>query len=121
MLEEWVEGYVRAWNSNDPDDIAALFTEDARYYTEPYAEPWRGREEIVHRWLERKDEPGETTFAWRPLVDTAELSIVIGEATYRDPRRVYSNLWIIRFDDEGRCREFTEWWMEQRPSSEPAS
>jgi hypothetical protein len=24
---------------------------------------------------------------------------------------VYSNLWVIRFDADGRCREFTEWYM----------
>jgi hypothetical protein len=35
----WVEGYVRAWNSNDPAAIGALFSEDAAYHTEPYGEP----------------------------------------------------------------------------------
>ena len=57
-LEAWVDGYVRAWNSNDPAAIGALFSEDAAYYTEPYRAPWRGREEIVRQWLDRKDEPG---------------------------------------------------------------
>ena len=113
MLQEWVEAYIRAWNSNDPDDIGALFTDDALYYTEPFAEPWRGREQIVERWLERKDEPGQTTFDWRPLVVTPEKAVVVGTATYLAPPRVYSNLWVIRLNDEGRCLEFTEWWMEQ--------
>jgi SnoaL-like domain len=112
VLKEWIEGYVRAWNSNDPDDIGALFTDDALYYTEPFAAPWRGREQIVERWLERKDEPGQTAFAWRPLVETPETRVIVGTATYLDPPRVYSNLWVIRLDDEGRCSEFTEWWME---------
>jgi uncharacterized protein (TIGR02246 family) len=112
MLKEWVEGYIRAWNSNDPEDIGALFTEDALYYTEPYAAPWRGREQIIERWLERKDEPGQTSFDWRPLVETSETAVIVGTATYRDPPRVYSNLWVLRFDREGRCLEFTEWWME---------
>jgi hypothetical protein len=30
---------------------------------------------------------------------------------YRTPPHSYSNLWIIRLDAEGRCTEFTEWWM----------
>jgi ketosteroid isomerase-like protein len=111
MLREWVDGYVRAWNSNDPADIGALFTDDAVYFTEPYEAPWRGRDEIVAKWLEHRDEPGQTTFHWQPLVETPELSILTGTTVYRDPPRSYSNLWVIRFDSEGRCREFTEWWM----------
>jgi uncharacterized protein (TIGR02246 family) len=114
-VQAWVEGYVRAWNSNDPAAIGDLFTEDAAYYTEPYSEPWRGRDVIVRRWLERKDEPGETEFRWHPLVVTAEVAVVQGTAVYSHPPRVYSNLWVLRLDPEGRCAEFTEWWM-QHPS-----
>jgi uncharacterized protein (TIGR02246 family) len=45
----WIDGYVRAWNTNDPDDIRALFTPDAGYYTEPFRPPWRGRDQIVEQ------------------------------------------------------------------------
>ena len=34
-----MEGYVKAWGSNDPQDIAALFTEGAEYYTAPHRDP----------------------------------------------------------------------------------
>lgn len=111
-LATWMANYVKAWNSNDPDDIAALFTEDAEYYTEPYAAPWQGRETIVREWLENRDEPGETDFSWQPIVVTTELSIIQGRTRYRTPLRTYSNLWIIRLDKRGQCTEFTEWWME---------
>jgi hypothetical protein len=53
-VRAWIDGYVRAWNSNDPADIRALFTQEAAYYTEPYGPPWEGRDEIVHQWLDRK-------------------------------------------------------------------
>jgi uncharacterized protein (TIGR02246 family) len=112
QLAQWMSDYVKAWNSNDPDDIAALFTEDAEYYTEPYTAPWQGRETIVREWLENKDEPGDTQFMWQPMVVTDELVIVQGRTIYRSPPRTYSNLWVIRFDAMGHCREFTEWWME---------
>jgi hypothetical protein len=113
-LAAWMARYERAWESNDPDEIGALFSDDALYYTEPYREPWRGREEIVEKWLDRKDEPGGWTFEWEPLVDTPELAIITGTATYRDPPLGYSNLWVLRLADDGRCREFTEWWMEHK-------
>jgi hypothetical protein len=117
MLREWIAGYERAWASNDPEDIGALFAEDARYFTEPFAEPWRGRDAIVAGWLAHRDEPGDATFEWQPLVETPEASIVTGTTTYREPPRVYSNLWLIRLDADGRCREFVEWYMEQRAGS----
>jgi ketosteroid isomerase-like protein len=106
-----MERYIRAWNSNDPDEIGALFTDDALYYTEPFTPPWRGRAEIIERWLARKDKPGQATFEWHPLVVTPEVAIITGTARYKEPPSVYSNLWVLRLDPDGRCREFTEWWM----------
>ena len=117
MLHEWIEGYERAWASNDPDDIRALFAEDALYLTEPYAEPWNGHDEIVARWVEARDEPGDYTFDWQPLVDTPDLGILTGTTTYHEPPRVYSNLWVIRLASDGRCREFVEWYM-KHPAGE---
>jgi hypothetical protein len=43
---------------------------------------------------------------------TPEVAIVTGTATYKEPPTVYSNLWVMRLDADGRCREFTEWWMQ---------
>lgn len=111
-LQAWVEGYIRAWNSNEPAEIGELFTDDATYFTAPHRTPWRGRDEIVREWLGRKDEPGETEFSWQPLTVSPEVGIVVGETRYRTPPTTYSNLWVIRLDPEGRCTEFVEWWME---------
>ncbi|CAN5275323.1 hypothetical protein BH20ACT24_BH20ACT24_16790 [soil metagenome] len=115
-LAEWMKGYIRAWNSNDPDHIGSLFADDSRYYTAPFRPPWMGREGIVQGWLESKDEPGQTDFTWEPLVVTDELAVGVGVTTYHatanEPETRYSNLWVLRFDGEGRCSEFTEWWMQ---------
>jgi ketosteroid isomerase-like protein len=113
---KWIEGYVRAWNSNAPDDIAALFTEDAVYFTEPYKEPWRGVSEIVREWIARKDEPGTTQFTYTIIALDGDVRVVEGRTKYEtDPPIEYANLWVIRLDPQGRCSEFTEWWMEVKP------
>jgi uncharacterized protein (TIGR02246 family) len=109
-LTAWINGYLRAWNTNDPSAIGELFAADADYYTEPFGAPWHGRERIVRGWLARQDEPGETTFDWSPIVVTPEVAVVRGTTNY--PDRVFSNLWVIRLDGDGRCLEFTEWWMQ---------
>ena len=117
QLESWVGGYVRAWEANDPDDIGRLFTEDALYFAAPHREPWRGREEIVAGWLDRKDEPGTWTFAHEIIAVCDGIGFVQGRTDYAPtsdgPAQAYSNLWVIRLDAAGRCMAFTEWWMQQ--------
>ncbi len=113
QVERWIEGYILAWNTNRPDEIARLFAEDARYYPSPFAEPWRGREGIVASWLERQDRPGSFNFHYQVLATNDDLAVVRGWTEYFDPPREYSNIWVVRFDREGRCDEFTEWWMER--------
>ncbi len=113
-LRTWIERYVRAWNSNDPADIGALFTDDAQYSTEPYRSPWRGRDTIVQWWLDNRDVPGETTFNWQPLTVNDDVAIVTGTTTY--PDRTFSNLWVIRLTPDGACWQFSEWWMEHPKS-----
>ncbi|HJV03969.1 MAG TPA: nuclear transport factor 2 family protein [Actinomycetota bacterium] len=111
-VERWVEGYVKAWSSNDPDDIGALFTEDATYYTAPHRESWRGRQAIVEGWLDRKDQPGSWGFEYRVQDVVGDKAYVRGTTTYHDQDESdYSNLWEVTLDREGRCSEFIEWWM----------
>ncbi|MCI0579315.1 MAG: nuclear transport factor 2 family protein [Chloroflexi bacterium] len=112
QLETWMQGYIRAWNTNDPQDIGQLFAGDARYYTAPFREPWRGRDMIVDEWLNRQDEPGTFSFRYQILEVTSDTGFVRGWTQYTDPPRAYSNLWAIKLDNQDRCTEFTEWWME---------
>ncbi len=112
MVTAWIDDYLRAWESNEPDDIRALFTETAEYRTEPYSDPWTGHDAIVAGWLEARDAPGETTFRWARLVTTDDLAVITASTAYANGP-TYSNLWVIRFAADGRAGAFTEWWMEQ--------
>jgi ketosteroid isomerase-like protein len=111
----WIENYRAAWTSNDAEQIGNLFAEDAAYFPEPFGTPWRGRAQIVERWLARKDDPDTWTFEWHPLIVTEDLAIIEGETIY--PTIRYSNLWVLRLDASGQARQFTEWWMDQSKSS----
>jgi hypothetical protein len=115
-LTAWIERYRRAWESNEADDIRALFTEDADYRTDPWTIPWHGQDAIVAGWLERQDDSGSSTFEWEPLVATDTISMIQGTTVYGNGP-TYSNLWVIRLAEDGRAREFTEWWMDQSDPS----
>jgi uncharacterized protein (TIGR02246 family) len=107
-----VDRYRRAWETNDPTDIAVLFTEDARYFPKPATDPWTSRDEIVARWIEFKDEPGDTKFSYEVIATDDSIGIVRGVTEYISLAKTYDNLWEIELDGD-RCSRFTEWWIER--------
>lgn len=121
-LEGWLAGYRRAWTSDDPDEIAALFTADASYLPFPFGKPWQGRDRIVTKWIDRGDSSLPWSFEHEILAVEGDTGVVRGLTTYPahgdDPEAIYSNIWLIRFDPEGQAREFAEWWVE-KPSEKP--
>ena len=99
----WIDHYVDAWRSNDAIRIGALFTEDATYAYHPWDDPLRGRDAIVEDWLKEPDEPGSWEAHYRPLSVEGDRAIVTGETRYVDGE-TYSNLFVVDFDGNGRCR-----------------
>lgn len=44
----WLDGYITAWTSKNPDDVRAIFTDDAEYLFRPDdPEPARGIDAII--------------------------------------------------------------------------
>lgn len=108
--EEWLDGYFRAWRSKNADDVHAIFTEDAEYWFQPDDPgPVRGLDAIVSMWAESK-EPTEPVFEFAVLIEDEHLGIAKGWVDYPGHQR-YSNLWEIRFGDDGRATRFVEWYM----------
>lgn len=112
-LNAWMDGYVAAWHSNEPEDIAALFNEQAVYDPQTADGEWEGRDAIVDKWVEIDDTPGNWDFQWIPLVETEELAVIVGNTEYSEPPMSYRNLFVIRFDESGLCEDFTEWYIEE--------
>jgi uncharacterized protein (DUF934 family) len=112
-LQDWLDAYVEAWRTYDGDAIGELFGAEATYAYHPYdEEPLRGREAIVASWLEERDDPGSWEASYRSLLSDGDRAVATGETRYADGR-TYSNLYVLRFDGDGRCVEFVEWYMEQ--------
>lgn len=117
MIERWLSEYKRAWSSDDADVIGALFTEDARYFTAPYRPPLVGSGEIARWWIAQ----GESRMRWEAehhvVACRGDLYVIRGTTTYPDSLgpsgkpEVYHNLWLVTLADDGRAREFVEYWM----------
>jgi hypothetical protein len=128
-VARWLAAYVEAWKSYDRGQIEALFSEDVRYRYHPYDEPIAGRDAVVDSWLgegdhegaSTRDEPGTYDASYEPVAVDGDVAVATGTSTYVvEPGgaidAVYDNCFVVRFDAEGRCREFTEWYV-KRPAS----
>ena len=125
--QRWLDRYVAAWLSYDPAEISGLFSEDVEYRYHPYDEPVRGRDAVVASWLgddasdgaSSRDAPGTYDAAYAPVAVDGDVVVATGTSRYRETPeepvvRTYDNCFVLRFDDDGRCREFTEYYV-QRP------
>ena len=125
-LADWLDRYEQAWRNNDAAQIADLFTDDAVYRWHPWEEPSDGadgRDEIVQAWLDQPDDPDDWTLDCEPLAVNGELGVARCvtryRATARGPARIYHNVWLVSLTDDGRCSEFTEYFMKE-PTEESA-
>ena len=109
-VQRWLDDYIAAWRSYDPGAIRALFAPDATYAYHPYDEPLRGPDAVADSWLENRDEPGSWEAAYAPALIAGTAAIATGETRYTDGE-VFSNLFQLEFDDDGRCTRFTEWFL----------
>src|SRR6476469_3514462 len=125
--QRWLDLYVDARRSYDPDEIAALFSEDVAYRYHPYDEPIVGRQAVVTSWLgdgapddaSTRDAPGTYEAEYSPIAIDGDTVVATGTSRYREVPdgpivRSYENCFIMRFGDDGSCRDFTEYYI-RRP------
>jgi len=116
----WVGAYEDAWRENDADAAISLFTSDVRYRPSPYEPSAIGHEGVRTLW---PDEPG-TDFTMGAEVVAVEgvTAVVRVVVRYRRPReQEYTDLWLLRFADDGRVEDFEEWayWPGREYSAPP--
>ena len=115
-VARWLGAYVEAWKTYDADAIRALLAEDCEYSYRPHGDTIRGREAIVKSWIEDDpDAPGSYDAAYEPYAVDGDRAVAVGSTTYRRDGevRIFDNAFLLRFDGDGRCAEFTEFFMER--------
>lgn len=119
-VQAWLDRYVDAWRANRREPIEDLFTEDAAYRFRPYGgdeHTVRGRDAIVKSWLEEPDAPDSWQARYEPFAVEGDRAAAVGTSRYvatdAGPARVFHNCFLLRFGPDGRCTEFTEYYMEE--------
>jgi SnoaL-like domain len=117
-LQRWLDDYIGAWKTYEENAIRALFSDDATYRWHPWdegAEAVHGQDAIVAAWLSGRDVPGSWSAEYRPWAIDGDRAVAVGISRYftadGSVDREYHNVFLCRFDAEGRCRDFTEHFM----------
>ena len=113
---EWVSGYERAWRTPGTAELGTLFAPDATYQAAPFAKPFRGLADISAMWeAERRGPDEQFTMTSDVVAVEGDTAVIRVHVLYGPPKQQeYRDLWIVRFDDQGRCVAFEEWpfWPE---------
>lgn len=110
-LREWVARYERAWRTAGTSSLVELFTPDAIYLAEPFAEPLAGLDAIAGFWDSERDGPDEVfsmtaeVVAEQDRTGVARIEVVYGDP----PTRRYRDLWVVTLVADGRAERFEEW------------
>jgi hypothetical protein len=118
-LENWVERYFQAWQSNNPDDIAALFSEQAVYEYGPFSTPSYGREAIVASWIANPDAQEDVRYTCEAVAVQGNTGVAHWHVSYRtageaQTRTEMDGILLLEFDQDLRCSLHREWYMKRR-------
>ena len=110
-VARWITAYEAAWRAPGTDALAEIFTPASTYLQGPFEEPVIGLPAIARMWEGERDGPEEVFHLASDIIAVEDDTAVVRvEVRYGDPvTQEYLDLWLVRFDADGRCAGFEEW------------
>jgi uncharacterized protein (TIGR02246 family) len=120
-VEEWVEGYQRAWEERDADAAAVLFSEDAEYRTHPFLDVHRGRDGVRSYWSEvTSTQSNVSVRTGRPFRDGDRVAVEFWTTMDNAGAEVtLTGCLLLRFDGAGLCSALREYWFFEEGKKQP--
>lgn len=114
-FNRWLAAYGRAWETGDAAAVISLFAPNAAYFETPFDPPMIGHEAIQAYWREGAGlAQRDVAFEFDGVALSENLGLSHWTASFvRVPSGVRVRLDGVlsaRFDTDGRCVEFREWW-----------
>ena len=111
-VQGWLDAYKKAWEERDPAAAAALFTEDSKYFEQPYQAPFEGSEGVRDYWIRVTETQSEIDLRWGRPVSDGDHTAVEWWCRFKNegaPVTLAGSMTLL-FADDGRCRELREYW-----------
>jgi len=121
-VDDWIEGYGRAWESGDDQAVGELFTHDAIYWSHPFRRPFHGREAIRAYWRQATGSLTSISLEFGHPVTEGARAAVEWWAILRSKQGTATlpGALILRFDQHGSCEELREYWHLDEDHAIPA-
>jgi predicted SnoaL-like aldol condensation-catalyzing enzyme len=123
LVDDWIEGYRRAWEQADTPAAVALFTADASYRSHPLRPAHAGHDGIAAYWSEVTAEQREPRVRFGdPIVDGDRVAVEWWTTLLAggDPITLAGCL-VLAFAADGRCRDLRECWNLAEGRRDPAA
>lgn len=122
-FKEWMEMYGKPCEESDPKAAAELFTQNAEYYETPFDEPMIGQDAIYRYWSGASQVLKDVRFSYEMLAVKANRGIARWQRKYVSNKSgshvALDGVFLVDFDDQGKCTLFREWWHRQEIDSNP--
>lgn len=113
-LSSWLEAYGEAWESRDADAAAEIFSDDATYRVTPYEEPHIGKDGVRNYWAGVTENQRNIQFEHRAISVTGNTGVAHWLAAFEvepDGTKIeLDGIFVLEFDEDGKCRQLREWW-----------
>jgi hypothetical protein len=112
-VNSWMEELRSAWEGRDVPRALALFVHTAAYYERPF-KPGTTQDEIHDYW---KDIVGleDIRLDYEIVAVEGDSACVQWDNWFKEaagsPEQHLNGIFVIRFDPDGNCREFRQWWF----------
>jgi uncharacterized protein (TIGR02246 family) len=121
QFQTWLDVYGRAWEQGDAAAVTSLFARDAAYHETPFDPPMIGREAIRAYWQAGAGDAQRDVVFDYTILSAGDPAVAHWTASFtRAPSGAAVRLdgvLTVRFDGDGRCVEFREWWhREEEPA-----
>ncbi len=119
--DRWAETWRVAWEALDLEAIVALYAADALLSTQPFREPYRGRDgvrEYVGQAFAEEDDP--RVWVGRPIVD-GDRAAIPWWASVRESgaEATLAGTSVLRFDADGLVVEQWDAWNQSNDRRDP--
>ena len=113
-VKAWLKGYETAWETLDPEQAAALFTENATYRDNPYENAYQGRAGIRQYWATVTSDQKDVDFTSEVLTVTGTTGIAHWRSQFKSKESgdtiTLDGIFVLEFADSRLCRSLKEWW-----------